>query len=100
MVDGRSSVGTIATPVKVSKKERFREIQEKLALLGVDPIEILAMIASDPDNNPELKMSAAKELASYLFPKRKAIDTTLTMDGDFAVQVIKFGKPNADNSSS
>ncbi len=49
-------------------------VQETLARLGCDPFEIMALIAMDEDNPPELRGKMAAELAQYIQPKRKAIE--------------------------
>jgi hypothetical protein len=68
---------------------RTVKVQEKLEELGCDPIELLAFIAMAdarlkevPDLNQRL--AAAKELASYIAPKLKAIEHT----GDVGSTVV------------
>ena len=57
-----------------SKNKRTLEIEAKLAKLGCDPIEGMALIAMDEDLDTSLRLAAYKELAQYVAPKRKALD--------------------------
>lgn len=60
------------TPNKASLK-----VSEKAEQLGCDPIEFLCMVMiGDETLSPELdqRIAAAKELASYMFPKLKAVE--------------------------
>ncbi len=52
------------------------KVADRLAALGCDPIEILAKVAMDKNHAIELRVSCAKELASYVYPKLKAIEHT------------------------
>jgi Family of unknown function (DUF5681) len=47
-------------------------IAERLEVLGCDSIEGMAVAATDPNTEINLRFQACKELAQYLFPKRKA----------------------------
>jgi hypothetical protein len=57
------------TSNKVSK-----EVAERLAELGCDPIEGMAMLALDPKNPPELRGRMFAELAQYCYNKRKSME--------------------------
>ena len=50
------------------------DVVARLADLGCDPIEGMALIALDPTNPPELRGKMFAELAGYVAPKRKAIE--------------------------
>lgn len=67
-------------------------VLEKLKELNCDPIEALANIAQDPNNTPELRFQANKELAQYVAPKRKAVELDATMDGGLNVNVVSFNE--------
>jgi hypothetical protein len=56
---------------------RTVELQQKLDSLGCDPIEGMARLALDPNNAPELRARMYAELAQYVAPKRKAVETSL-----------------------
>ena len=51
------------------------EIVSKLQTLGCDPLEGLARIALDPSTKPELKARCFSELAQYVYPKRRPIES-------------------------
>lgn len=57
---------------------RTVELHQKLDALGCDPIEGMARIALDQKNPPELRARMYAELAQYVAPKRKAIETSST----------------------
>lgn len=50
----------------------------RLEELGCDPIEGMAKLAVDPTSSPELRGKMYSELAQYAYPKRKAIDHTMS----------------------
>lgn len=60
--------------VRGTPNKKTDELARKLAKLGCDPIEGMALIAIDPDHAPELRVRCYIELAQYLYPKRKAAD--------------------------
>lgn len=51
-------------------------VQEMLDKLGCDPIEVMAKIAMNRKNPPELRGKMASELAKYIHPQRKAVEHT------------------------
>lgn len=77
-----------------------REILEKLEELGCDPIEGMAKLAMDPKNTPELRGKMYAELASFAFPKRKAVDLSGPGGGPLQVQVvISDAEPSPDENA-
>lgn len=62
-------------------------VAKKLAKLGCDPIEGLALIALDPETKVELKVRCLSELAQYVYPKRKAVDIVSPEDSNMTVKV-------------
>jgi hypothetical protein len=54
--------------------KRTVEVSERLAALGCDPIEGMALLAMDANNPPELRGRMFAELAGYVAPKRKAVE--------------------------
>ena len=66
---------------KVSAQQRVREI-EKQQGRSIDPLEGLAKIAAETED-VQVRLSALKELAKYLYPQRKAVDMSLEeQEGD------------------
>lgn len=46
---------------------------------GWDPVEAMAEIARDEQNDVMIRLAALKEIAQYIHPKRKAIEHTGTV---------------------
>jgi hypothetical protein len=53
---------------------KTQELAAKLAKLGCDPVEALAKIADDRATPLDIRVTCYRELAGYLYPKRKAVD--------------------------
>ena len=53
-------------------------VTTRLEELGCDPIEGMVIIAQDLEVPIDLRLKAFSELAQYAYPKRKAIDHTIT----------------------
>jgi hypothetical protein len=51
-------------------------VAEKIAALGCDPIEAMIKLAADSRTEIGIKAMLYRELASYCWPKRKAIEMT------------------------
>ena len=67
---------------------------------GVDPIRVLAQVANGQISaDPILRMQAAKELAQYVHPKKKALD--LRASGKLAVtyNVVNFSEVMPDQAA-
>lgn len=65
--------------------ERLREIEAKLRDEGrlepserLDPLEAMALAMIDHDSESSVRLAAAKELAQYLYPKRRAVEVAET----------------------
>jgi len=58
-------------PKKGTKKLRTRLLEEKLALVGYDPLDALIEVASDKATPTEIKVRVDLELMAFLYPKRK-----------------------------
>ncbi len=71
MARGRKTGGRqLGTPNK-----RTQEVIDRLEALGCDPIEGMARIAMDDGNPIELRGRMFAELAQYVAPKRRAIES-------------------------
>lgn len=67
-------------------------IQEAMAILeelNCDPIEGMARIANDESNSIELRAKMYSELAPYIYPKRKSIESN---NHDENIIIIDRGK--------
>ncbi|MDI4633476.1 hypothetical protein J7U46_10485 [Pelomonas sp. V22] len=67
---GRKTGGRVAGTVN----RKTADVIERLAQLGCDPIEGMAVLAMDACNPPELRGRMYAELAQYVAPKRRALD--------------------------
>ena len=73
--------GTRNKNTKVSAQQKVREIEQQLGR-SIDPLEGLAKIAAETED-VQVRRSALKELAKYLYPQRKAVDMSLEeQEGD------------------
>ena len=75
---------------KGQANKRSKEISDRLEQLNCDPIEGMAMIANDTSLDHGLRLTAFKELAQYVAPKRKAVDVDASIDGNVSIEVVKF----------
>ena len=61
---------------KGTPNRKTQEVAEKLQALGCDPIEGMARLAMDPTVDVAIRAQMLKELAQYLYPKRKALEVS------------------------
>ena len=59
---------------KGSKSIKTKLVEEKLAALDYDPIRAMVELAKDDETPVAVKAKLASELASFVFPKRKAVE--------------------------
>ena len=61
---------------KGAKGRRTKSVEERVAKLGVDPIDALVAIGIEARDSGNLSLAASvfKELARYVYPQRKAVD--------------------------
>lgn len=79
---------------KGSPNKRTQEIAERLSELKCDPIEAMVKIAMDVANDVKLRAEMYKELAQYLYPKRKAIEHS----GEITTPYVAMMPPMAEDS--
>lgn len=60
--------------IKGTLNKKTEELAQRLADIGCDPVEGMAIIAMDESNPPELRGRMYAELAQYLYPKRRATE--------------------------
>lgn len=82
---------------KDARVQLTRDPIDRLAALGCDPIEIMAIFAMDEANDIKLRASMAKELASYVAPKRRAVEPEGNFLGDLAEILVKARKRANEN---
>ncbi len=88
MASGRKTGGRS----KGTPNKKTEELAQRLADIGCDPIEGMAIIAMDEANPPELRGRMYAELAQYLYPKRRATEIR-TDDGPCVVFQISTEPP-------
>jgi hypothetical protein len=77
------------------------EVKQTLEALGCDPIEGMARLATDERVEISIRFQAYKELAQYIYPKRKAIEHGGETGGHAPpVFVIDIGPPPANGTDS
>lgn len=88
---------------KGSKNKVNLNAQERAEELGVDPLEILLMIAKgdveglgyDKDSmgiSLDLRMKAAQEVMQYILPKRKAVEHTGVVNLELSKKAEEFAQ--------
>ncbi len=82
---------------KNARVQLTRNPIDRLAALNCDPLEIMAKIAMDEANDIKLRASMAKELASYVAPKRRAVEPEGNFLGDLAEILMKARKRANEN---
>ncbi len=75
---------------KGTPNKKTLEVQEQINALDYDPITTMVKISQQAmaDENYALAGQMAKELAQYVYPKRKAIEHINKEDTDFPTQLI------------
>jgi hypothetical protein len=60
-----------------------------------DPLRAMIEMANEPDADPGLRFAAHKEVAGYIYPKRKAVEVS-GEDGeklDVTIHLVPHGEP-------
>jgi hypothetical protein len=57
----------------------LRQVEEDLGV-AIDPLEGMAQIAVDPSMDIQIRLTAMRELAKYIYPQRKAVDMSIEED--------------------
>ena len=86
------------TPNKRTAKAA-KTIQETIDRIGCDPLEAMLEIAIQAKNEGDLSLSlsAYKELAQYVAPKRKAVEVSGDVDNPLAVTNIELVAPDIES---
>lgn len=79
---------------KGTPNRKTRTVEETCAKYNFDPIEAMINIYMTTQDE-SLKLSAAKEVAQYILPKRKALEVSTTSDEGFRVIVEDYRKKDA-----
>jgi len=65
-------------------------IHDMMKALGCDPRMILARIAMNPKNSPELRRKCASDLMNFMYPRLASTDQHVTGDGSMQPQIINI----------
>ncbi|MBF0488927.1 MAG: hypothetical protein HQK98_12290 [Nitrospirae bacterium] len=65
---------------KGAKNKRTLELENRLREAGFDPVSILVDMAVDPETDGALRAKICLDAMQYLYPKRRAIDSTVNLD--------------------
>ena len=65
-------IGSKNRKSRISTEEQTKQISQRLGY-DVDPIEALAIIATDSSQKAAVRLSAWRSLAGMLYPKKRAI---------------------------
>jgi hypothetical protein len=80
--------------------KRTQYLQQRLEVLGVDPVMGLAAIANDESAPLELRASVQMDLMTYLYPKRKALDLESASQTPINFRIGLTAQPTTDIESS
>ena len=82
--DGKFVKGVSGNPAgarRGHKKLKTVLIEQKLEELGFDPIVAMVELYREEGCPPPVKAKLASEIAGYVYPKRKAVEYSKSMDG-------------------
>ncbi len=65
---------------KNTPNKKTTEVQQLLESLNCNPIEGMARIAENIEIDISIRLNAYKELAQYMFPKRRAVDLNASVN--------------------
>jgi len=76
---------------KGTPNKKNQALIDRLKELGCDPIEDMALVCKEAkaEGDHNLLLSAAKELAQYVYPKRKAVELTGDDGGPLEIKGIQ-----------
>lgn len=75
---------------KGTPNKRTEALFEKCERMGVDPFSALLEFVNHPD--PMLRLAALKEICSYLYPKKKAIEVTEKLNPQAILHLEEFSQ--------
>ena len=82
---------------KNHKKHELTELLEQ-HFPGYNPVIQMASIAQDESVDMAHRVQCAKEIANYILPKRKSIESNIT--GDMRLVAVELTGLNGDDSDS
>lgn len=86
------------TPNKTNS-DTTAKVSELCHAYGFDPLESMILLAKSDDLELPYKIALLKELAQYVYPKRKSIEMTADVNGEVS-SVIHIVLPDNGTSSN
>lgn len=87
----KRAVANAHPEVYVENIEKAREEDPDEDRKEYHPIVEMALIAANPRNDVDLRHSAHKEVASYLYPKVKTVELESAGGDGLTIQIVNFG---------
>lgn len=84
--DGNKTGGRQKGTPNKNKQALLEAIQDRFP--EYHPVLAMAEIANDEKADPAMRFQAHKEVAQYIEPKRKAVETTMTLEGEIGVRKV------------
>lgn len=72
--------------VKGTPNKKTQSLLDMCAERNYDPVLAMIDIAQDENADPAMRLQAHKEVAQYVYPKRKALEHSI--DGDAGFKVV------------
>lgn len=88
----------LGTPNKANSSQTER-IQELCTHYNIDPFEALLKLSTDSSIDVNLRISILKELAQYVYPKRKSIEIEADVEISSTPQIQIFLPDNGTNNN-
>ena len=96
MALGKKTGGRRKGTPNINKQELVELLNEQYP--GYNPVIQMASIAQDESVEMVHRVQCAKEIAGYIFPKRKSIESNIT--GDMRLVAVELTGLNGDDSDS
>lgn len=80
-----------------AKQEARDIIVDKLKRMGCDPIQIMAELAMSTAVKDEVRLRAAAELSSMIYPRLKGVENTIKQDNTVFVIGVPSERPETGN---
>ena len=82
-----------------SNSSQIEKIQDLCASYNIDPFEALLKLSNDPSLDINLRVGILKEIAQYVYPKRKSIEIDAELEINSAPQIQIFLPDNGTNKN-
>jgi hypothetical protein len=83
-----NSLHQLGNIIDRSNSEKIEKVDELCAKLNCDPFRVLIHIENDENTNVELRVNTLKELAQYLYPKKKSVEVSSYVSLEPSIQIV------------